>query len=102
VLCTNFKAAKEDRIVFFTDGVAQSGLGSDRYPVGWGEGSVNNFIIEALKEEHDISAVKLASMVINRANQNDDFNPKDDISCAVIYFREPRKLMICSGPPWIR
>jgi hypothetical protein len=99
VLCTNFKAAKEDRIVFFTDGVAQSGLGSDRYPVGWGEGSVNNFIIEALKEEHDISAVKLASMVINRANQNDDFNPKDDISCAVIYFREPRKLMICSGPP---
>jgi hypothetical protein len=52
-----------------------------------------------VKDENDISAVKLASMVINKANQNDDFNPKDDISCAVIYFREPRKLMICSGPP---
>jgi hypothetical protein len=99
VLSANFKAAKEDRIVFFTDGVVQSGLGSDRYPSGWGEGTVNSFILEAVRDEHDISAVKLASMVINRANQNDDFNPKDDISCAVIYFREPRKLMICSGPP---
>jgi hypothetical protein len=99
VLSTNFKAAKEDRIVFFTDGVVQSGLGSDRFPVGWGEENVNNFILGKVKEEHDISAVKLASMVINKANQNDDFDPKDDISCAVIYFREPRKLMICTGPP---
>jgi hypothetical protein len=99
VLSTNFKAAKEDRIVFFTDGVVQSGLGSDRFPVGWGEENVNNFILGLVKDEHDISAVKLASMVINKTNQNDDFNPKDDISCAVIYFREPRKLMICTGPP---
>jgi len=99
VLSANFKAAKEDRIAFFSDGVVQSGLGSDRFPVGWGEENVNNFILEMVKDEHDISAVKLASMVINKANQNDDFNPKDDISCAVIYFREPRKLMICSGPP---
>jgi len=37
--------------------------------------------------------------VINKANQNDNFHPLDDISCAVIYFREPRKLMIFSGPP---
>ena len=99
VLSASFKAAKEDRIVFFTDGVVQSGLGSDRYPVGWGEENVKNFILEMVKDEHDISAVNLASMVINKANQNDDFNPKDDISCAVIYFREPRKLMICTGPP---
>jgi len=99
VLCANFKAAKEDRIVFFTDGVVQSGLGGERYPVGWGEENVSHFILDAVKEENNISAVKLASMVINKANQNDDFNPKDDISCAVIYFLEPRKLMICSGPP---
>lgn len=99
VLTAHFKAAKEDRIVFFSDGVVQSGLGSDRYPVGWGEENVSNFVLEMVKDEHDISAVKLASMVINKANQNDDFNPKDDISCAVIYFREPRKLMICTGPP---
>ena len=99
VLGADFKAAKEDRIVFFTDGVVQSGLGSDRFPVGWGEENVNNYILESVKDEHDISAFKLASMVINKANQNDDFYPKDDISCAVIYFREPRKLMICTGPP---
>jgi hypothetical protein len=99
VLSTTFKATKEDRIVFFSDGVVQSGLGSDRYPMGWGEGDVKDFILETVKDEHFISADKLASIVINKANQNDDFNPKDDISCAVIYFREPRKLMICTGPP---
>lgn len=25
---------------------------------------------------------------------------KDDASCAVIYFRDPRKLLICTGPPY--
>ena len=99
VLSANYKAAKEDRLIFFTDGVVQSGLGSDRFPVGWGEENVNNFILETVKDEPDISAVKLATMVISKANQNDDFDPKDDISCVVIYFREPRKLMICTGPP---
>jgi hypothetical protein len=99
VLYANFKAVKEDRIVFFTDGVVQSGLASKRYPLGWGEENVNNFIVQAVKEEHDISAAKLSFIVINKANQNDDFTPEDDISCAVIYFREPRKMMICSGPP---
>jgi hypothetical protein len=99
VLSATYKAAKEDRIIFCTDGVVQSGLGSDRFPMGWGEVNVSKYISETIKNEHDISAVKLASTIINRANQNDDFNPKDDISCAVIYFREPRKLMICTGPP---
>jgi hypothetical protein len=99
VLSTNFKAAKEDRIVFFTDGVMQSGLGSDSFPLGWGEANVLNLLLDKVKDEYDISAAKLAAAVINKANQNDDFDPKDDISCVVIYFREPRKLMICTGPP---
>jgi hypothetical protein len=99
VLSTYFKASKEDRIVFFTDGVIQSGLGSDRYPSGWGEENVSHFVLDTVKEKNDISAAELASVVINKANQNDSFNPGDDTSCAVIYFREPRKIMICSGPP---
>ena len=99
ILSTHFNAMKEDRIVFFSDGVIQSGLGSDRLPTGWGEENVTHFIQEKINDEHDISAVKLASTIVNKANHNDDFIPKDDISCAVVYFREPRKLMICSGPP---
>ncbi len=99
ILTTSFKAQKEDRIVFSTDGVVQSGLGSEKYPLGWGLAGFEEFVLESVKEEHDISAAKLGAKVINRANLNDQFFPKDDTSCAVVYFREPRKLMICTGPP---
>lgn len=99
VLTTSFIAHKEDRILFCSDGVAQSGLGSDRYPTGWGIESLIDFFHDSVKEEPDISAAKLSSKVIDKANLNDGFMLKDDASCAVIYFREPRKLMICTGPP---
>jgi hypothetical protein len=33
------------------------------------------------------------------AHINDGFNPKDDTSCGVVYFREPRRLLLCTGPP---
>ena len=99
VLTTSFRPAKEDRIIFCSDGVVQSGLGSDKYPVGFGQENLAMLLADAIQEEHNISADKLAAKVIDRANLNDGFHPKDDISCAVIYYREPRKLMICSGPP---
>lgn len=99
VLTTTFKPQKEDRIVFCSDGVVQSGLGSEKYPLGFGLENLESLVTESIREEHDISAVKLASRVIDKANYNDNYHPKDDISCAVVYFREPRKLMICSGPP---
>jgi len=28
------------------------------------------------------------------------FQSKDDTSCGIIYFREPRRLLICTGPPY--
>ncbi len=99
VLSASFKPRKEDRIVFCTDGVTQSGLGSEKYPMGWGLDSLRKFLEEAVHDEEDISAVRLGTKVINKANQNDNFHPLDDISCGVIYFRDPRKLMIFSGPP---
>ncbi|MCK7530503.1 MAG: hypothetical protein MZV63_05395 [Marinilabiliales bacterium] len=34
------------------------------------------------------------------AYKYDNYEAKDDISCAILYFREPRKLLICSGPPY--
>jgi hypothetical protein len=99
ILQCTFTAEKEDRIVFCSDGVVQSGLGSEKHPLGWGEEYLAMLIRESVKEEHDISAVKLSTKVINRANLNDNFFPKDDMSCGVIYFRDPRKLLICTGPP---
>ncbi len=99
VLTATFRPQKEDRIIFCSDGVTQSGLGSEKYPMGWGHEHLQQFLEEAIHDEADISAVKLGTRVVNKANQNDNFHPLDDISCGVIYFREPRKLMIFSGPP---
>ncbi len=99
VLTTSFRPRKEDRIVFCSDGVTQSGLGSDKLQLGWGEENLSRLVEDTVREEHDISAMRLATKVVNKANLNDNFHPRDDISCAVIYFREPRKLMIFSGPP---
>ncbi|MCX6286109.1 MAG: SpoIIE family protein phosphatase [Bacteroidetes bacterium] len=99
VLTTSFSPLKEDRIIFCSDGVVQSGLGSDKYPLGFGQENLEMMLNDAIQEEHTISADRLASKVIDRANLNDGFHPRDDISCAVIYYRQPRKLMICSGPP---
>jgi hypothetical protein len=99
ILATSFRPKKEDRIVFCTDGVVQSGLGNEIFPTGWGQENFEKYVFDSIKEEHDISAAKLAGRVINKANLNDQFFPKDDMSCAVVYFREPRKLMVCTGPP---
>jgi len=99
VLTATFRPQKEDRILFCSDGVTQSGLGSDRLKMGWGLENLQRFVEDAIHEESDISAVKLGTKVVNKANQNDNFHPLDDISCGVIYFRDPRKLMIFTGPP---
>ncbi|MFO8023506.1 MAG: SpoIIE family protein phosphatase [Perlabentimonas sp.] len=97
--CT-FTPQKEDRIVIWGDGITQSGMGSDDYPFGWGLENAQDFVLRLVKNESGISARKLSTKVVNMAFQNDNYHPKDDISTATIYFREPRKLLICTGPPY--
>ncbi len=97
--CT-FKANKEDRIIFCSDGITQSGMGSDKYPFGWGHDNLESFVQRLITNNPDMSANKLAVKVVNMAFQNDGYMAKDDTSCAAIYFREPRKLLICTGPPY--
>ena len=53
-----------------------------------------------VKSEVSISAIMLSGKIVTMAHKNDVYKAKDDISCATIYFREPRKLMICTGPPY--
>jgi len=38
--------------------------------------------------------------VVNRSVLNDGYTAKDDISCACMYFRKPRKLLLVTGPPF--
>lgn len=96
----SFYPQKNDRIVFYTDGVAQSGLGIDQYPFGWGEEAADEYIRELVDNDPDIAASTIASKIVTRAHKNDRYNSKDDTSCAAIYFRDPRKCLICTGPPY--
>jgi hypothetical protein len=100
ILTCSFHARKEDRIVICTDGVVQSGLGFTAYPFGWGRDRLADHIRDHIARDPDISARRLSARIINTAIQNDRFHSQDDTSCATIYFREPRKLLICSGPPY--
>lgn len=97
--CT-FTPSKEDRIIFCSDGVAQSGMGSEAYPFGWGRDEIANYASSLIKSEASMSAITLSGKIVTMAHKNDSYKAKDDISCATIYFREPRKLLICTGPPY--
>lgn len=96
---TSFYPKMYDRLVFCSDGVAQSGMGTDKYPFGWEVSGIEKYVTSILENSEDISASKLAEKVVNKAVANDIYTPKDDTSCAVVYFREPRKLLIVTGPP---
>jgi hypothetical protein len=100
ILSCSFVAGKEDRIIFMSDGIVQAGMGKDESPFGWGHEAVEKFITDSIRQSPGISAQKLAGKILKRAVQADDMSPKDDTSCAVAYFREPRKLILCTGPPY--
>lgn len=100
--CREFTARKEDRIIFTSDGVPESGLGEGRYPMGWGIDNVEGFSLNQVLRMPDISATKLAKKIINHAAVNDNFSVKDDTTCGVIYFREPRNFMLITGPPFYK
>ena len=96
----SFMPEKEDRIIFCSDGVSQSGMGSDNYPFGWERENIASYASSLVSSEPSISAVMIAGKIVTMAHKNDNYRAHDDISCAAIYFREPRKLLICTGPPY--
>lgn len=96
----SFFPEKEDRIIFCSDGVSQSGMGSDSFPFGWERDSIASYASSLVSSEASISAIMLAGKIVTMAHKNDAYKARDDISCATIYFRDPRKLLICTGPPF--
>jgi len=99
VLYSHFKAQSGDRLIFFSDGVSQAGIGNKAYPFGWTTAKAREFALQSVREKPEISARELAHAVVYRASQIDKYKPKDDMSCGVIYFRKPRDMLIITGPP---
>ena len=93
-------AELNDRIVFCSDGVTQAGLGSYKYPFGWGVENLEAWIRETMKEQPDISSAGLAPAIVKKALGYDFSLAGDDITAAVLHYRETRTLQVLTGPPF--
>ena len=90
-----------DRLIAFSDGVAQAGLGQPGCKFGWRREGALEFIQAEVAKDPAISARELSQRVVYAArNHNKDNRCIDDISCMVIYLRNPRVLRILTGPPF--
>jgi hypothetical protein len=99
---SEFDTQLGDRILFFSDGVSQSGLGRVGFPLGWGQDRVTTFVQKQIAAENDISSRELSHNLVNEALANDGRAAKDDITAGAIYYRRPRKLLVITGPPFNR
>lgn len=95
----DFDSQPEDRLVVFSDGVSQAGLGSPQWKLGWRVEGCADYIIKQVKADPLISARKLCRLVVDEALRKEpERKALDDISCAVFYFRRPRRTLVVSGP----
>jgi hypothetical protein len=99
---SEFDTQLGDRIVYYSDGVTQSGLGRVGMPLGWGQERVVDFLCRRTAEETDISAQALSRMLVAEATANDGRIARDDITCGVVYYRRPRRLLVATGPPFCK
>jgi hypothetical protein len=99
---STFNAQRGDRIIFFSDGITQAGTGGELTPIGWGWENVRIFVRHEISENPSISARELSRRLVAKAGEIDGFTAKDDITCAVVYFRSPRQLLVMTGPPFSR
>ncbi len=99
---STFDVQIEDRIIFFSDGITQAGMGEYRTPLGWGLQNVDQFIREKIDRYPFISARELSRLVVAKAVEVDGLSAKDDITCGVVYFRSPRQLLVMTGAPFNR
>lgn len=100
VRLTRIKLEPGDRCLFPTGSVYRSGYGTKRLPRGWREEGMAEFARKLLEQFPDISAGELCRKIVEQAQANDMFSERHDLTCAALYFRPTRSLLLCSGPPF--
>ena len=104
---SHFKMEIDDRLIFFSDGVAQAGIGlgpgannSDAVGAkGWGVESVREWITNELRKDPNISSRDLSRAIVTQAYSYDHYKANDDITCVVVHIRKPRRTLIVTGAP---
>jgi hypothetical protein len=97
---SEFDVQLGDRIVCTSDGISQSGLGRKSLPLGWGNDRFVRFLSQEVEQKPEISSQELARKVVAEALVNDGAVAKDDMTCGVVYYRHPRRLLVITGPPF--
>jgi hypothetical protein len=98
---SSFSMGMGDRLIMFTDGVTQSGMGKS-LPLGWRTNGVSQYISEIIAKDPDISSRELSAAITRKAYALDGLSAKDDITCAVVYVRRPRRTLVVTGPPFTK
>ncbi len=101
VAYSSFPMEFGERLVMFSDGVTQSGLGKS-LPLGWRLEGVRKFVSEEIAKDPDISSRELSRAIVQKAYSLDGLSSKDDITCVVVYIRRPRRTLIVTGPPFTK
>ncbi len=91
-----------DRLICVSDGVTQAGLGQPSMPLGWGGGALSLHIARLLNDEPSLSSQRLSRGIVDEAYSRDEHHAKDDITAAVTYIRQPRRLLVVTGPPFAK
>lgn len=100
IYSSDFHLLKGDMVIICSDGVSQSGMGGSSYPLGWNEALIEDYLQKLLLKNPTISAKSVRDAVLKQAVINDNNILKDDASCCVVHIREPRKIMVVTGPPF--
>jgi hypothetical protein len=96
VATASFQPRQGDRLLAFSDGVSQAGLGRG---TEWRRDGVVAYILRSLREKPDYTAADLAERVVHKAEMNDKTGLKDDATMLAVSFRQPRQLVIATGAP---
>lgn len=97
----SLKACPEDRLVIMSDGISQSGIGTEQLKLGWRVEGCKRFVLEQVCRDPQISARSLAGRILAEALTKEvGGKAYDDMTVAVFYFRKPRRLLVLTGPPF--
>lgn len=96
-----FQVEPYDRLVFFSDGISQSGMGTKALPLGWRGRGCAEFITKLLEERNNLSSHELCERITAEAKRKEPRGTnKDDMTCVALYFRPPRQMILFTGPPY--